>query len=342
MNNESRTWREYLSDLISDPQQKQQIAEKLGVNSITLMRWISGYSTPRLHNLRLLLRIWPLQSNRDIVAQLIEEEFPDFNSTSRLPETEDLELEEIPAAFYRRVISAYATSPMTTRFWSIGNLILQQVLDCLDPNQSGMLARVYQCVPPPLGSRVRTLCESIRRDTRPSSTKIVNEPHFVGIESLPGYVVTTCHPIVFNSQEEIRRLFPGVEEGWENSIVGHPIYRAEKIAGCLLISSKQLNYFLPSHLMIIENLAALFILAFEPEDFYDISSIDLSVVPIYQLQKPLIANFQQRVIDVIKKYRREKKQLNNYEAEKMVWQQMELDILEDSENIKETIQQKED
>ena len=103
---------------------------------------------------------------------------------------------------------------------------------------------------------------------------------------------------------------------------------AGRIAGCLLVSSTQNNYFLPqSRLALIENYANLLALAFEPEEFYEPCQIELNVMPNQEIQKKHFANFRQRVANTMMEGAINKRPVNNLEAERLVWQQLEEELL---------------
>src|SRR5205823_2626176 len=75
---------------------------------------------------------------------------------------------------------------------------------------------------------------------------------------------------------------------------------AGRIAGCLLVSSSQYNYFLsPSRSALIEQYAKLLALAFEHHEFYEPHQIELRVMPDQEEQKAYFANFRQRVANTM-------------------------------------------
>ena len=78
MQPEPQDWRELLGNIISDPREKQRIAQELGIRTITLTRWVSRESDPRPQNLRLLLNVLP--EERELLLELIGEEFEDFTA----------------------------------------------------------------------------------------------------------------------------------------------------------------------------------------------------------------------------------------------------------------------
>ncbi len=70
---DSQRWRELLGKIIRDTQEKQRIANELGISSVTLTRWVAGESRPRPQNLRLLINALP--DYRRTFLELIPEEF---------------------------------------------------------------------------------------------------------------------------------------------------------------------------------------------------------------------------------------------------------------------------
>ena len=89
---EAQNWRELLAIIINDPREKSRITEALGVTPITIARWVSGESEPRLQNLRQLLAILPqyrsqflelLKKERDIkefISSLLQDSEKDIPS----------------------------------------------------------------------------------------------------------------------------------------------------------------------------------------------------------------------------------------------------------------------
>ncbi len=70
---EPPTWRDLLGSIIQDPHERQRIANELGVNPVTLMRWVHNEATPRQQNLQLLFKALP--QHQTVLRELIAEEF---------------------------------------------------------------------------------------------------------------------------------------------------------------------------------------------------------------------------------------------------------------------------
>src|SRR5579884_3751850 len=146
------TWRDLLGRIITDPHERQRIANELGINPITLMRWVNNESKPRPQNLRQLLKALP--EHHAILLELIGEEFEGFSSAAVENAGEDPR-QEIPSVFYSRVLRTRATTARVLRFSSICNLVLQQALAQLDPHRVGMAVIVARCMPPSHENKIR-------------------------------------------------------------------------------------------------------------------------------------------------------------------------------------------
>lgn len=317
------TWRDLLKTIISDSHEKQRLSEQLGVRSITLTRWITKESDPRPQNLRNLLNALP--KHREQLLDLIREE-PGFEEFSNAG-VDDSSI-EIPSAFYTRVFSSRASTVENMRFWTISNLILQQAIGQLDADRSGMAINVVRCMPPQADNVVHSLRESVGIGTPPWSGDLEQKAMFLGAESLCGYVVTLCRPAANQNVDDEQNLIPAHKTAFEKSAAVHPILYAGRIAGCLLVSSAQNNFFLPqSRLALIENYANLLAVAFEPEEFYEPCQIELSVMPDQEIQKKHFANFRQRVANIMIEGSINKRPINNLEAEQLVWRQLEEELL---------------
>jgi transcriptional regulator with XRE-family HTH domain len=325
MQKQPETWRSLLKSIISDPHEKQRLAEELGIKPITLSRWTNDESDPRPQNLRHLLTALPQQ--REQMLELIREEhgFEEFSNAG----FDDSAL-DIPSAFYNRVFAARASIVESLRFWSICNLILQQAIGQLDPDRLGIAINVVRCMTPsPVDYKVHSLRESVGFGTHPWSGDLEQKAMFLGAESLCGYVATSCRPATNQNIDERQSLIPAHKTEHEKSASVHPILFAGRLAGCLLVSSTQYNYFLPqSRLALIENYANLLALAFEPKEFYEPQDIELFVMPNQEEQKKYFSNFRQRVAKTMVDGARNKQPVNNIQAEQIVWQQLEEELLQ--------------
>ena len=318
---EARTWRELLGKIINDPQEKQRIAEALGIRPITLVRWVNNQSDPRAHNLRRLVNVLP--EYRESLLPLIGEELVDFPTmlTEELPE-------EIPSAFYARVLDANAATPPNLRYWSICNLILQQSLRQLDPERLGLAIIVAQCMPPSADQKVRSLRESLGMGTGPWDGDLTQKGMLLGAESLAGYAIISHRPVSIQNLKEQQSPFPAQAMKFEVSAAAYPLMRSGRIAGCLLVSSTQADYFLQSRLTLVHAYANLLVLAFEEKEFYELDSIDLHVMPSHDVQQRYFSNFRRRVSKVMQEAVIRHEIIDPARAEQLVWHQLEQEFLQ--------------
>jgi hypothetical protein len=150
----------------------------------------------------------------------------------------------------------------------------------------------------------------------------------MGAESQSGSAASTGRPIVVQSHEEKSRLYPAHHVKLEESAVTYPILLSNCIAGCLCVISTQPDHFLPVHLNLLQGYVDLIALTFNDDEFYDLHSIELGVMPPRDVQYPRIASFQQRVIQRMVQPLPDGRLLRRPEAELLVWQDLEEELLQ--------------
>ena len=197
----------------------------------------------------------------------------------------------------------------------------------LDPQRLGMAVIVVRCIPPTHGNKVRSLREVIGCGTPPWESTLENHSILLGAESLAGYVVSTGHFAENQNLRELPGRDPGYPGQWEESAVAAPIMFAVGIAGCLLVSSTQPNYFTATRSKLVESYAELIALAFDRQEFYAPEQIALGILPSFEVQQPIITGYRQRVIDLVRQALRNHQPLTTLQAEQLVWQQLEEELL---------------
>ncbi len=320
-------WREFLGKHIGDTQERQRIANELGVSSVTLMRWVNGTSNPRPQNLRHLLRALP--QHRASLSELIAEEFPDIIQNIGDDQEKDAS-QEIPVELYVNVMHAHATVAKTQSFWALSNIILQQALGQLDPNQLGLAVTVVQCMPPSKQGIIRSLHERVGHGTSPWGINLEQQAVLLGSESMAGYAVMNGRPLIRQNQQEHEGRFPAHWTEWEVSAAAYPIQRAGAIAGSFVVSSRQPDYFVSFRAKLIEQYSELLSLAFEQEEFYPLDIINLYEMPLYTLQQEQLATLHKRATKLMHEavLRNEILPLNT--ATERAWQQIEELFLQQS------------
>jgi len=323
---EPPTWRVLLGQLIHDPQERQRIAIELGVNPATLVRWTHNETTPRLQNLQQLLKAVS-QQHRQRLRELIAVEFPEFSSTESDDAPDNMSF-EIPSGTYSSVLRTYVTVPKRQRFWLVSNLILQEALRQLDPQELGMTVSLAQFVPPKEGKKVRSLREHVGRGTHPWRATNKHEVAYLGMESLSGYALINGRLLAIQSRHESETNLPTRWLDWEESAVVCPIALEGRFAGCLIVSSTQPAFFTQQREGLIQNYADLMVLAFEPDQFYEPHDIQLGMMPDFDVQEKYFNTIRQRVSKAMEEGLQRQPPMTIAEAEQLVWQQLEEEFLQ--------------
>ena len=325
------SWRDLLKDIISDPVARERLSSAIGVHTLTLARWANNLSNPRPHNLRQLLSALPFEQ-RALMAELLEGEQVDYSESSRGDS-----LDQIEYPFVMQVLELRATTSEVVLFWTLCNKVFQHALRRLDPERIGMAIRVVLCMPPRSSGKIHSLRESVGQGTPPWQTNLEQEAIFLGAESLAGYVVASCRPeSVQNLAGETDRL-PAHRAEHEMSATAVPLLYANRVAGCVLVSSTRPNYFASSsRLSLIADYSQLIALAFKHEQFYPPEWLELRVMPSYEVQQVQLASFRDRVIALMKETSSQKQPLTRTQAEQLVWQQLEEELIHIPSSTTET------
>ncbi len=324
-----QTWREMLGEIIRDPRERERLAGELGVNPVTLVRWSTNTSSPRLSELRALLRVLP--NKQALLSELLGSDPSDFFSDgvfsqemTRHPVEERREL-VIPSRFYADALRTARHAP--ERFWTMCSLILGQMLAQLDPERQGIEIIVAQCMPPREG-KVRSLRERVGQGTPPWLNSSPEEKNlFLGAESLAGYAVAHGHRVATPGVWGQGNLLPFKEASYEVSLAAFPIMLEGNIAGCLVIASTQAGYFTVERLQLLDDYADLIRLAFCDADYYPQSSIELGIMPSWEVQQQYFASFRERITGLLREASLSGKLLDALTAEQIVRQQLEEELL---------------
>lgn len=314
-------WREFLGSIISNASERDRIASEIGVHSITLSRWVSGESSPRPHNMRQLLRAMPKQQRQQFQSLLekVSSDVSDFDI--------DTSEQEISYKFIMEVLDARASIPDLLRFWSITRLVLQQALRQLDPERVGLAITVVRCMPPRDG-KIRSLREGVGLGTPPWGGDLEEKALLLGAESLAGHVTVSCRLEHIGDLKANKTFLPAYQVEHEVSAVACPIMYACRVAGCLLLSSTQQDYFAPeARLSLVRGYTNLVSLAFNPEEFYDPEKIALHIMPPPFRQQDFFDGFRQRVLKRMQKSAVLEQRLASTEAEHQEWLQIEKSLL---------------
>lgn len=315
-------WREFLSTIINNTAERDRIASEIGVHAITLTRWASGESTPRPHNMRQLLRALPQQQRNQLQPLLVKE-------SSDISQLEiDTTEQDIPYKFIMEVLEARSSIPDLLRFWSITRLVLQQALKQLDPERVGLAITVVRCMPLRDG-KIRSLRESVGLGSPPWGGDLEEKALLLGAESLAGHVTVSCRMEQIGDLCANKTFLPAYQVEHEVSAVACPIMYACRVAGCLLLSSTQVDYFAPeARLSLVRGYAYLVSLAFNPDEFYNPEDIALHIMPPPARQQELFDGFRRRVLQRMQSSAESEQRLSSTEAEQLEWQRIEAALLQ--------------
>lgn len=323
MEEEPQTWQELLGKLIAHPQTRARLAEALHLRPITLQRWADGTSWPRNENVRMLLKHFP-REHYPLFLRLLAADFPEL-LREELPD--ESSFQGIPSEFYARAMSNLALTPPFLYTQTMQDLILQQALQHLDPNQQGLSIRLAVCVPPRAGRKVRSLREIDGLGTPPWPRRTARGALFLGAESLVGYAITHAHACVINSREEVT-FYPVNWSEHEHSVAAFPILRRSKAVGGLIVSSAQAYFFTPALLAVIESYTHLATCIFEAEQSFVSNEIELWVMPPEEQQRPHFEGYNQRVSRKFIEADAKGQYITLQQAHMLVWQDLEDILLE--------------
>jgi len=316
------SWRELLGKVIKKTSERHLIAEAIGVSSTTLQRWATNRSDPRMETQRVMFEVLP--QFQPEFAELIEREYPHLSLNTA---TASEYVQEIPSEFYARVLNAHAISSSLLRASAVSTLILQQMLEQLDPQQQGTVVFVVQYAHPLPQHKIRSLRVTQARAAAPWRYPIEHFVMFLGAESQMGHAVLSGHQNIMHSRDARERWYPSHPTPTEGSFVAHPIVRADRTAGCLFVNSPEPNLFSHSHLDLIQAYADLSVLMFRPDEFYPLDQIELGLMPSYEIQQPYLATFQQRITRHMILASRNQQSLTRAQAEQSVWREIEEELL---------------
>jgi transcriptional regulator with XRE-family HTH domain len=290
--NQVPTWRELLDMLTRNPSERKRVAAELGVAPYTITRWIEG-ATPRIQSLKKLPSIFP--DYAQLFTELIQADIAPSPSYIDRPKF------DIPEEFYIRILAAYATTGGPFRSWSLRQLILEQALAQLDPDDLGIQLSIITCVPALTNQPVRSLCERLRMASPPLGHGLSWHIFFLGASSLSGWTIGRGEPGVVQDFDQGGPIPVQRGERPKKSAVAWPIQRAGNIAGCLFLASTQKNYFTSERISLAEIYANAIALSFRDNEFYPLAHMALHQMPdlFYQEERVSLQLFR-RLVDALR------------------------------------------
>lgn len=318
---DSHNWRSVLEKIIQPPKERQRIAAALGVNTITLTRWVKQSSRPQRASLARLVKVVHPQQRAELLEAL-KLAYPDMQE-KLLEETSIV----VPSSLYRQILREQASVLENLRCRQIGSTLLNSALELLDPHNTGLAITPCLCMPPANGEKnryIRSLRERGGRGTFPWTSDLEQKSIFLGLNCLAGHVVQTGRPTSVGdvSRERYIPVF-AYPENMEASAAACPILLEGRIAGCLLAASAKLDHFSQERMDLLINLTHVYALALNPDDFYDPRLLRLRYIPHPTRQQELLLSFRQRVNNLMIDSVKSAHPLSSNEAEKIAWQQIE-------------------
>ena len=155
-----------------------------------------------------------------------------------------------------------------------------------------------------------------------------HETMLLGAESLAGYAVSSSHLVEIADLLAPANRFPASLGNWERSAAAAPIIFEGRIAGSLVVSSTQVEYFSSVLQQLVGSYADLIALALDEEQFYEPTRIKLCLFQPQSEQQTYIALFQQRVLETVRTAAQHQQHISISQAEQMVWQQIEEKLLQ--------------
>ncbi len=322
MDEEAQTWRDLLGKVAAQPEERYRIAAALRINSITITRWITGTSNPRLETLRTLPRILP--EYREQLITLLKQEYPNFFANEPIV---DMPL-TIPSSFYSHVLNTYSMQPERLRASSLCSTILQQIIQHFDPENEGLVAYIVQCVVPDPGHKVRSMRVIMGYGGSTASSPFTNQTCFCGAESQAGLAALAAHLVVIQNPEEARRIIPGQYAIVRGSSLAIPLLQYDRIAGCVCFASSQENYFSSERIGLLKHYANLLTIAFKPSEFYPLSDVNLAMMPPRSLQVSILAEIQDRILSYMLLPPSEGRPLSRQQVEQKVLKEKEEELIQ--------------
>jgi hypothetical protein len=257
---------------------------------------------------------------RDLLARTIDDPQEKQSVADASPES-------IPVTLYNRVLHLLCTTSYERRFWTTSTAVLHDALKRLDPDRLGLQLSIQQCMAPAYGNTVRCLRARLALGTPPWS-ELVEQRRFFGAESLVGFATSIGRQHTMVTINE-KQWLPDYLPEHAMSAVASPIMYVGRVAGCLLVVSTQPDYFCqPALLELIQNYAQLLVLAFHPEDFYDLERLELQPMPSSQVQQSYVSSLQQRILGLLKKSTTDHRPLSYDVAEQHALWQVEEELLQ--------------
>jgi transcriptional regulator with XRE-family HTH domain len=271
-------WRKLLSQILPSSDLREEIAKEIGINEVTLTRWISGISTPRVQNLKLLLQTKTIAPYRNTLVDLLQKAFPTEDFTS---DPSDM-ITELASEDYAFILNNLATLAPGLRTWTMCELIFDRIARQFD--HPGLVLLIVQCEEPSSSGKITRLQEKLIYSD--SLVRLATSGYLLGAESIAGRAIQELSLIVNQGQDN---LFISHQLSQKfQSIVALPLKRDGMVAGCLMVCSPIIQYFSRMRLILLKKYADLLALAFRDKHFYSPDMIELDSILPGEIQKDAV------------------------------------------------------
>jgi hypothetical protein len=265
-----------------------RVARELSVTENTIYRWMNDTSEPRSTYLKHLIEVLPEYRMQLITA--IRQTFGDVIGSP------SLDSREVSKQIYQQVLETVMTSSQEagTRFWQVSEIIFNDALNQLDPKHYG-LAITYAKLMPPHADGIHSLCEVKIRGHAPW-TDTINCKTFLGSTTLVGSAVVLQRARIWNDTDNGRALVD--IDNYERSTYAVPVLHGNLIAGVLVVSSNQPDFFKnPIACQLVAEYALLMGVALSDQEFHSADLLHLRPMPPLKWQrKELAQNYLSRII----------------------------------------------
>lgn len=292
-----------------------RVAKELDVAENTIYRWMNGNSEPRPMYLKSLIEVLP--EHRNNLTYAINQTFPGALDSL------EAGIREVQKDLYCRVLELITTTAEPdARRWQITQTIFEYALLHLDSERRG-LAITYAKLMPTRTDGIHSLCEATMRGNYPWPFALENHA-YLGSTTLAGTAAMLQRMQTWDNLNDSERLQFEVDE-FERSACAYPVFRGGCIAGVLIVSSTQPNFFVnPIASQAVVEYAQLLSLAFHEEEFYPFSMLSLRPMPDLKWQRAEVSrSYVNRIISFARKMG-----ISRQEAELRVRLDMEMEFEE--------------
>lgn len=264
-----------------------QFAHTLSVTENTVYRWINGTSIPQPTHLKRLPDVLPLHRNKLLI--LLKQHYPGSL------ESNTLEGREVQKDIYQRIISIVATNDEEDLLlWNVQQTLFDHILLQLDPEFHGLAVTYARLTAQHEDGTIHSLREVEMRGHAPWPHTSITQV-FLGSNTLAGRAAMYQRQQTWEDTDENRT--PALIDEFERSACAFPLLRGRTIAGVLIVSSNQPDFFRdPTRCQMVEEYAKLLAVAIPAHFFHSIYSLRLHSMPPLPFQRTRLSETYVKLI----------------------------------------------